>query len=103
MKIKAGEYVKLKRGDIFKIDENTTNYYNSNEEFITNEIVKHSKNIIDIIEIGDYVNGCRVINFVFNNEKKVGVAVDSEVWAFDTWEIRTIVTKEQMREMEYVV
>ena len=51
MKIEVGEYVRLQRGDIFKIDENTANYYNSNKKYITNEIVKHSKNIIDLIEV----------------------------------------------------
>ena len=51
MEIEVGEYVRLQNGEIFKIDENTTNYYNSNKEYITNEIVKHSKNIIDLIEV----------------------------------------------------
>lgn len=55
MEIKVGEYVKLERGEIFKIDEYTTNYYNSNKEYITNEVVKHSKNIIDLIEVGDVI------------------------------------------------
>ena len=55
MEIEVGEYVKLERGEIFKIDEYTTNYYNSNKEYITNEVVKHSKNIIDLIEVNDIV------------------------------------------------
>lgn len=53
--IKVGEYVRLENGDIFKIDEDTTNYYNSNKDFITNEIVKHSPNLIELIEYGDLV------------------------------------------------
>lgn len=103
MKIKVGEYVRLKNGEIFKIDENTTNYYNSNKDYITNEITKHSENIINIIKVGDYVNGFRVVNFVLNNRKKIGITVDSEFWAFDADEIKTIVTKEQFKEMEYKV
>ena len=51
MEIKVGEYVRLKKGEIFKIDENTTNYYNSNKEYVTNEIVKHSKPKIILIII----------------------------------------------------
>lgn len=102
-KIKVGEYVRLKNGEIFKIDENTTNYYNSNKDYITNEITKHSKNIIDLIEKGDYVNGLRVVNFVLNNGKKIGITVDSEFWAFDADEIKSIVTKEQFEGMEYKV
>jgi len=51
MNIEVGEYIRLKAGDIFKADENSINYYNSNKEYITNEEVKHSKNIIDLIEV----------------------------------------------------
>lgn len=115
MEIKAGEYVRTIHGEIpiFKgWNNNSKSQWSCKLEFqkiktlkyCCEEYIKsHSPNIIDLIEVGDYVNGCRVVNFVFNDEKKVGVAVDSEVWAFDTWEIKTIVTHEQFAEMEYKV
>ena len=59
-------------------------------------IIKHSKNLIDLIEVGDYVNGSRVDElydgyvFVENSDCRVK-------------EIETIVTKEQFKSMEYKV
>lgn len=113
--IKVGEYVRLKNGEIFKIDENTTNYYNSNKNYITNEIVKRSESIIDLIEVGDYVNGYKVAEVNNNLKKHEGVCncIDTELWfinletdefneiIFREPEIKSIVTHEQMEEMEY--
>ena len=64
-------------------------------------IVKASYNIIDLIEVGDYVNGCKVIDFMYSKEKKRSVIVDSEIWGFDAEEIKSIVTKEQFESMSY--
>ena len=112
MGIKVGEYVRVKNDGIGKVvninihndkivyyEVDNGNIFNSSPECIT----KHSPNIIDLIEEGDYVNGCRVVNIITNDGKKIGVAVDSGVWAFDACEIKTIVTHGQMREMEYKV
>ena len=110
MEIKVGEYVRLKKGEIFKIDENTTNYYNSNKEYVTNEIVKHSKNIIDIIECGDYINGKEVKHIawfegvpdypklIFADEHRL---IPGETAEND--EIKSVVTKEQFNQMKYIV
>lgn len=66
--------------------------------------IKHSKNIIDLIEVGDYVNGERV-TFITNSkikEKKIITEYDTDF--FEKYEkIETIVTKEQFKEMEYRV
>lgn len=102
-KIKVGEYIKLKRGDIFKIDEDTANYYNSNKEFITNEIVKHSKNIIDLIEVGDYVNGFKVIEVEDVIITTTDNYEDENYKVFTEKNIKSIVTKKQFKEMEYRV
>lgn len=95
--IKVGDYVRLKKGEIFKADENTTNYYNSNKEYITNEIVKHSSNIIDLIEVGDYVNG-----FVVRAKDTKNIYWDFLKKSFP-YEIGNIVTKEQFEAIEYKV
>ena len=79
--IKVGEYVRTKNGYIVKITPKT-NIFNLGykEEYVDmettiygfpyeEEIVKHSKNIIDLIEVGDYVNGYPVRRIPnFNNE-----------------------------------
>lgn len=103
--IRIGEYVRLKNGEIFKIDENTANYYISNKEFITNEIVKHSKNIIDLIEVGDYINGWKVLSIVTTYDKPNEIGI--KLLGFDNLlydvKIQSIVTKEQFKSVEYIV
>lgn len=62
--IKVGEYVRTKNGKIAKVINN--NYYISEylgcEKGIVDKenILKHSSNIIDLIEEGDFVNGVLV-------------------------------------------
>ena len=66
-KLNVGDYVRTKEGNIGKIiDINKSNYNYLQVEhnlFLKNEnILKSSSNIIDLIEVGDYVNGCLVTN-----------------------------------------
>ena len=72
--LKIGEYTRIngKIGKVKDIVLNSNNYedsgiYLENEKFILGkeEIykLKSSYNIIDLIEVGDYVNGSEVLNF----------------------------------------
>ena len=118
--IEVGEYVRTKHGYIVKTTEKS-NIFNLGyeEEYIDmeyeiyslpfeEEIVNHSKNIIDLIEVGDYVNGCRVkqINCkleYIDDDSDTGVSEvydGLEIEGYPTWiyfepEIKTILTKEQ--------
>lgn len=66
-KIEAGEYVRTDYGEIHKVvhvveDDGDWNYYryeNTMGDFQMS-IVKHSKQLIDLIEVGDIVNEYRV-------------------------------------------
>ena len=64
MEIKENEFIRTKTGKIDKVINN--NYYMSQyieceKRIVEKEnIVNHSKNIIDLIEIGDIVNGYRI-------------------------------------------
>ena len=67
--IKAGEYIRTDNGEIAKVIYNATNEFcykemlaldrvvsvNNSEFIYRDDIVKHSKNIIDLIEVGDIV------------------------------------------------
>lgn len=68
------------------------------------EIIKSSSNIIDLIEDEDYVNGYRVLNVIdFNDDSKMlslEKIYDSKITNED---IKSIVTKEQFKSMEYEV
>jgi hypothetical protein len=116
--IKDNEYVRTIFGTIAKI-ENTefeitynilgTMFYKHwcVNNYIEEQIVKHSKNIIDLIELEDFVNGYFVhaINYI---EKRVSVMSMNEYGYsenIDLYEkdIKSIVTKEQFKSIEYEV
>lgn len=77
-------------------------------------ITKHSRDIIDLIEEGDYVNGEKVLETNCNleyidddadwgvDEVEDGLKLQ-ERWIYFESEIKTIVTKEQFKNMEYKV
>ena len=88
------------------VDMETTRYGFTLEE----EIVKHSKQLIDLIEIGDIVNnGYRVINVINKGPCPSGKCIDIDsskdssectLWEED---IETILTHEQFEQKSYKV
>ena len=64
-----------------------------------NDIIKSSPNIIDLIQVEDYVNGCEV-SFVGTNAVEVLWYKDEYEW-FSQDKIKSIVTKEQFESVEY--
>ena len=117
--MKVGDYVRTKHlgGSIEKIIEiipkektedlvkrYITDISKVYMQSITEEqIIKSSSNIIDLIEVGDYVNGDKVVNFMLNNNLRAGVIVDSSHYGYDFDEIKSIVTKEQFENCMYKV
>ena len=73
-----------------------------------NPFIKHSFNIIDLIEVGDYVNGKRVFateNRINDNGEKVILTENYDEWTDDgvisNKDIKSIVIKEQFENIEY--
>lgn len=74
------------------------------------KVKAHSKNIIDLIEVGDYVNG-QLIEKIYQKEKdKIFYEfLENKDGSYEVMEmielknIKSIVTKEQFKEMEYRV
>ena len=64
-------------------------------------IIKASNNIIDLIEVGDYVNGYKA-DFVQNNEIVYNHNHPRQLNMFAK-DIKSIVTKEQFESMQYKV
>ena len=114
--MKVGDYVRTKKdgiGKIIKIEpfmNDTHIFLDSGKGDITfqtknrvckvcNEesIIKSSPNIIDLIEIGDYVNGYEVTS------KDQFLGFGNHDWYMTNDEIKSIVTKEQFESMEYKV
>lgn len=80
------------------------------------EIKSHSKNIIDLIEAGDYVNNCRVVEHAYQKGRLFVTYVYIGGKGFTTFEdysweltkdredlIHSIVTKEQFENIAYKV
>ena len=113
-KIWAGEWVRVNNDNrncigIGKVKSlvnesvyvNMNNKYNLPVSFQIDKIVKHSKQLIDLIEVGDFVNGYRVENVINEEPCPSGKCVDIDsskdssectLWEED---IKTILTKEQ--------
>lgn len=112
--IKIGEYVRTKNGYIAKFIHvnNTLGVLEFDKTIweksyvpkqtisfsdLKKRVIKHSFNIIDLIEVGDYVNGAEVIwvndHYVHCNERDTIDYTENE--------IKSIVTKEQFENAEY--
>ena len=100
--IEVNEYVRTDKGYIFKVDEEKKNLQIAN--FLDVEYVKminHSKQLIDLIEVGDYVNGREVKHIAmfegFPDYPKLIFVDETHLIPDDTCEndeIQTILTKE---------
>lgn len=128
--IEVGEYVRTRDGQIVKLENNEEFYEDSVDvgigiipavdgiwidkeylDYIEKEkIVKHSKNIIDLIEEGDYVNGREVKHIAmfegFPDYPKLIFVDEKHLVAGETAEnkdIKTILTKEQYEQNCYKV
>ena len=106
--IEAGEYVRTKNGKIDKVINNNCympQYIECEKSLLYKEdIVNHSKNIIDLIEVGDYVNGTE-IDLLEKSENRVwstSTYGDEDIVFYEN-EIKTILTKEQFEQNCYTV
>ena len=94
-------YYKIDVGrEIIHCDNSRDNYIYSRDGFG----LKHSKNIIDLIEVGDYVNGYYVIDDAKKDKKYITIAVNYREYGEEylkNKEIESVVTKEQFKSIEY--
>lgn len=105
--IEVGEYVRTKEGEIHKVikiieDDRDWDYYccENNAGYFAMDVAKHSKQLIDLIEEGDYVNGyyCRYITDINTGAKYLcNYDLNEMRWIplenIDIWD--NILTKEQ--------
>lgn len=114
MQIEVGQYVRTIDGEIgtVKVIIKGMIFINNNQYY--SKIKKHSKNIIDLIEVGDYVNEHKVNNIIDDEYEVLG---DND-WItkkglhlecgdeegriiIENKDIKSIVTKEQFKSVEY--
>ena len=117
--MKVGDYVRTKdyqniRSRIGKIIRQDGKYYyldideNTQMAWEKDTILTSSPNIIDLIQVGDIVNGYKVDftnieNKLTYEEKNIGFYDgDGDITLFEN-DIKSIVTKEQFKSIEYEV
>ena len=118
--IKVGEYIRTKSGNIGKVLDITNVTMQKRKKYLikwniskayyitATTIVKHSPNIIDLIEVGDYVNGIKIISIIEQADIKKHIELcgfDNDYLniKFDEIDIKDIVTKEQFNQVKYEV
>ena len=119
--MKVGEYCRTKDGHIEKIIDRYKAPYGYkivvNEDFkfkhyehnYIKHIVKSSPNIIDLIEVGDYVNGLKITYIdepdEYNSQRLLyfEYPIDYVIKTFCNEDIKSIVTREMFESIEYKV
>ena len=110
MEIEVKDYVRTRAGHFYKvtkIDENGLIYWNKIQcgwsmKQLKDIVVKHSKNIIDLVEVGDLIktNEEKTIIHIYDIDVLEAVKEDIEEGHFT---IETIVTHEQFASIEYKI
>lgn len=113
--IKVGEYIRTYAGIIDKVDSlyekiDNTIHLENQKWFDTKNIKKHSSNIIDLIEQGDYVNGIKTFLIEkaigYGDKGQEGILINkiyTNCKFIPKDDIKSIVTKEQFKSVEYEV
>lgn len=116
MKLEVGMYVRLvndvediviinKIANVFEntiLTENDGSIYQG--EYTKENVIKASYNIIDILEVGDYVNGLPVSKtseYINTYEKYIELYGSCSDW--ENEDIKSVITHEQMEQMAYKV
>ncbi len=101
---------------LYQSYEEYINFINLNSKEDVEEIIKANFNIIDILEIGDYVNGYKVeeVNNNLNEHKGICNSLDTHLWEVNDLDefkeivifendIKSVITHEQIEQMAYKV
>ena len=112
MKLEEGMYVRNIGGIERLKKENDNGWFFEKSMIIKPDniekyIIKASHNIIDLIEVGDYVNGYPVYETIDypDNTRAIVIADDNKsiIWEESSQYIKSIVTKEMFESMKYEV
>lgn len=107
LEVKENMYYRTYSGSINKItsikDYNEREYLLNGFYINKDTIKKASYNIIDILEVGDYVNGRKVVDIIYDaNDDVMDVCVLGSI-VYNNNEVKSVITHEQMEQMAYKV
>ena len=99
MKLEVGMYVRTINGKIWII---------TSQKAISGhrkDIIKASYNIIDLIEVGDYVNGYPIYEIVEyeDDTRAIVIGDDNKSIIWKKQDVKSVITHEQMEQMTYKV
>ena len=105
MNLEIGEYVRTEIGTIGKVVRINEIYFTIENNRGEIDVLyegnqKHSRNIIDLIEVGDYVNGHKINKKYVNSDNILCFEIEGEETIV---EVKSIVTKQQFSNMEYKI
>lgn len=118
MKLEVGMFVKYKRGAIngyvppriariVDCSDDLLIKIDNGQCILRDDVIKASHSLIDLIEVGDYVNGKRVYNIsIVDGLKYLDVEVEdylSDMPFINADQITSVVTKEQFESVKYIV
>ena len=114
MELKKGMYVRFTRGaingyvppriaKIVDCSDNELVRIDNWQVILRNDVIKASYNFIDLIEVGDYVNGKEVLNISEFKDGSRYIEFDEGRYLCKNYQIESIVTKEQFELMKYEV
>ena len=98
-KLEVGMYIRTNKGTIDKIDDKNIMMYEVSLMGFGEKPIKASHNIIDLIEVGDFVNGWKVTQ-ITNSYVEICWGRDSDEF-IKPENIKSVLTKEQFSSMEY--
>ena len=116
--IKVNEYIRTKRGIIDKAVKILDDYifleskffiteYGESSTFIKKtDVVKHSPNLIDLIQCGDHVNGYKVISVLdgfADGTMEIELSNHTRIYRHHIEDIEEVITKEMMESISYKV
>lgn len=114
MELKVNDYVRYVRSAIngyapqaiAKIKEIVSKELiklDNQQVIMNNDVIKSSSNIIDLIEVGDYVNGFKVKKTMLKCDKTIKVLITDYMYDICECNIQSVITKEQFESMSYKV
>lgn len=122
MKLEVGMYVRTKYGHIAKLididykdeyyefDEGIVWFYEYYKDMFgfndedLKQITKTSHSIMDLIEVGDYVNGEKIDYISISKDGRKRPLIRDNIYLFDKYKsINSILTKEQFKQMSYEI
>lgn len=104
----SSKYVKINKIKEIEEKENCLHIWLEDEDLITEKyLIKASYNIIDILEVGDYVNGYKITEIIEKPRKclktEYKINLSYVFFCFYEKDIKSVITHEQMEQIAYKV